>query len=63
MARPRTIKDGTKLNLYVPLAVKRHLYKLASHHRRSLSSMVVEMAMATPLPVPAVKPQPVKEAA
>lgn len=61
MARPRTIKDGTKLNLYVPMAVKRHLHKLATAQRRSLSAMVTELALAMPLPV-ATKP-PVKEAA
>lgn len=51
MARPRSIKDGSKLNLYVPLRTKRHLYKLANHHRRSISAMVTELAMAAPLPV------------
>lgn len=46
MARPKSVQDGTKLNLYVPRAVKRHLFELATAHRRSLSSMVTELVMA-----------------
>lgn len=60
MGRPKTIKNGTKLNLYVPLAAKRHLYRLASAHRRSISAMVVELALAAS--VPSVT-EPRKEAA
>lgn len=47
MARPRTIKEAVKLNLYVPLSVKRRLFRLASANRRSISSMVAELVLAT----------------
>ncbi len=51
MARPRTIRDGTKLNLYVPQSVKRRLHRLATLNRRSISAMVTELALAAPMPI------------
>lgn len=50
MARPKTIRDGTKLNLYVPRSIKRHLHRLATANRRSISAMVTELALAAPVP-------------
>jgi hypothetical protein len=46
MARPKTVRDGTKLNLYVPRSVKRHLGKLAFHQRKSISALVTDWGMA-----------------
>ena len=47
MARPRIIKEGVKLNLYVPLSVKRRLFRLANANRRSISGMVAELVLAS----------------
>ena len=38
------------MNLYVPRSVKRHLHRLATYHRRSISSMVTEIALSTQMP-------------
>lgn len=46
MARPRVIKSGQKLNLYVPKAVKQILFKLASAKGKSLSGVVAELVEA-----------------
>lgn len=43
MARPKTVKQGQKLNLYLPKHTKQALYKLASDAGKSLSAIVTEM--------------------
>lgn len=45
MARPKTIKNGKKLNLYVPMEIKRHLLKLATEDRRSISATVTQLVL------------------
>jgi len=46
MARPSTIKDGQKLNLYVPKKVKQMLFKMASNERKSMSAIFSELVLA-----------------
>lgn len=46
MARPSTIKDGQKLNLYVPKKVKQTLFKMASNQRKSMSVVFSELVLA-----------------
>lgn len=45
MARPKTVRDGRKLNLYVPQEVKRALFRLATETRRSISGVVTELVL------------------
>lgn len=45
MARPKIIKDGKKLNLYIPAAAKRSLFKIATARGESLSKVVTTLIM------------------
>lgn len=45
MARPRVIKKGRKLNLYLPDATIRLLFTEATRQERSLSSIVNELVL------------------
>jgi hypothetical protein len=54
MARPKTVKNGQKLNLYVPHSVKRVLFSMATEQRKSISAIVTDLVLAA---------QPKKEAA
>jgi len=40
MSRPRTVKHGVKLNLYLPRALKNTLLKLATKRKRSAAQLV-----------------------
>jgi hypothetical protein len=46
MARPKTIKNGEKLNLFLPKAVKQKLFRMASEQGKSLSGMVSALVLA-----------------
>jgi rRNA-processing protein FCF1 len=45
MARPKTVKTGQKLNLYVPKTIKQALYKLATDRRQSMSAVVTNLIL------------------
>jgi len=45
MARPKTIKSGQKLNLYVAKAAKQVLFKMASSQGKSMSAVFSDLVM------------------
>ena len=48
MGRPRTVKNGQKLNLYVDRDVKRKLFAMATERQISISAVVRDLVCATP---------------
>lgn len=48
MGRPRTVKNGQKLNLYVDRDVKRKLFTMATERRISISAVVRDLVCAAP---------------
>ena len=45
MARPKTVLQGQKLNLYVPKQVKQMAYKMATNQRKSMSAVVTDLVL------------------
>lgn len=46
MARPKTVKNGKQLNLYVPAEVKRALFRMAAERGKSVSAVVGDLAVS-----------------
>jgi len=42
LGRPSTVKEGEKLNLYLPKEAKRILFRMATKHRKSMSAVVTD---------------------
>jgi hypothetical protein len=53
MARPKTVKNGQKLNLYVPRTVKQMLFRLATERGKSISAVVTDLVAREPKPAKA----------
>jgi hypothetical protein len=56
MGRPKSVKNGTKLNIYLPEREKRFLFKLATARRKSMSAVITDLIIAEvakPAPCPA----------
>lgn len=46
LGRPKSVKDGQKLNVYVPKAVKQILFGMATSQGKSISAIVTDLANA-----------------
>lgn len=46
LGRPKTVKNGQKLNLYVDREVKRTLFTIATDQQKSISAVVRELVLA-----------------
>jgi len=46
MARPKIIVNGTKLNIYLPRAVKQTLIKMSRASKKSASQFVTDLVVA-----------------
>jgi hypothetical protein len=47
LGRPKTVKDGQKLNVYVPKEIKQILFAMATEQRKSISAIVTDLVFET----------------
>lgn len=55
MGRPKTVKHGLKLNLYVDREIKRKLFIMAAARRTSISAVIRDMVFDAAAPKPEQK--------